>query len=488
MSLLRQTTAVASLAALTLFAQLGHRGLNEPDEARIAGISREMISSGDWLVPRIYDHAHFNKPPLANWLIAASFKLGGLNEWTARLPAALSALACVLFTMALAARILEREKAFAAGLALLTSPLFFGMSQIIDYNMLLTLLVTASVWSSVAWMQDGRAWQRSLFYLFLALAFLTKGPVGPAIVAMALIGYRFGPGEPRAQRPLWHGPSALAASALALSWFLVVAFRYPELWSFFLKGEIYNRVFSNEHHRNESFFFYFLLLPAGLLPWLRPAFRGARNCVRRFRDDRRIRLLACWVALPFIMFTIGKSKLPTYILPLYPALALILTSALKARTRSVWIYSVSMLAIYHLALGALPHFEPRMNANAGTRELCAALRSELRPGDRVALLETHPYGPAFYLGQPVSVPLYKFALQIASDQERVADKDFQDPKVIFDAFDRAQRVFILCSPRVAEERRRDAKRPVYVLARSNGRMLISNEPASGDPAKQHDAK
>src|SRR2546426_437868 len=89
---LRGRVLVAALAVFVLFFQLGTRGLNEPDEGRYSEVSREMVASGDWLVPRFNGVEHLSKPPVTYWLVAASLKTFGVNEWAARLPAALAAL------------------------------------------------------------------------------------------------------------------------------------------------------------------------------------------------------------------------------------------------------------------------------------------------------------------------------------------------------------------------------------------------------------
>jgi 4-amino-4-deoxy-L-arabinose transferase len=465
----------ALIAAPMLLMQLGVRGLNEPDEGRCAGIASEMFSAGDWLVPRLYDHAHFNKPPLLYWLVGLCYRVGGVNEWTARAVAGLSALGTVLLTASLGARLLGLEKTLPSALLLLTFPLFFAMSQIIDYNMLLTLWVTLALWSAMAWLQDGRAWQRFLFYLAIALSFLTKGPVGLAIVALALGGYRLGLPKGMPWRPIWSWPLAAMCVALSVSWYVAVARQYPELWAFFLRGELYNRVFTTEHERSEPLLYYAAMLPLGILPWILPALRSLVSSVRCWKTDPASRLLASWIILPLVMFTISKSKMPTYVLPLLPALALLGARSVRLSNRALLATALAILAVAQGALAAIAWRETEIGSQSTVRHLASVLRREARPDDRIALVERSSRGLSFYLRRPVSVPLYKFKLQVRADAERVRDKDFDDPAVVFRWFDSTQRVFIVCSPRVAEERRRDAKRVPHELYRDSNRVLISNQ-------------
>ena len=111
------------VAALFLF--LGTRGLNEPDEGRYAEIAREMVVTGEWLVPHLNGFEHFQKPPLLSWFTAASIRVFGANEWAARLPSALAALGVVLLTYGIARRIFDRAVAVAAALVLVSSLEFF---------------------------------------------------------------------------------------------------------------------------------------------------------------------------------------------------------------------------------------------------------------------------------------------------------------------------------------------------------------------------
>lgn len=461
-------------AALVIFALLGFRGLNEPDEARVAGIAREMLASGDWMVPRLYDHAHFNKPPLLYWIMIPFLKLGGINEWMARLPAALAALGTILLTRSLAARHLGPERANAAALILLTCPLFAAMSQIVDYNMVLTFWVTLSLWAWDAWRRDGRKRDRLIFYVGLGLAFMTKGPVGPVIVGLTLLGHRIARPSANRERPIWSVSGVVLFLLIALPWFIASALRYPELWSFFLRGEVVDRVFTDAHHREEPIYFYLAVLPASILPWIAPVWRAVRDAIAQRFTAPLSRLALGWIVLPLVLFTVSASKMPTYILPLMPACALLAASAIRLRPAAVWTYAIAMAAFFQVAHAFAWRVETQLDAKSTVRSLCETLRREAKPGDRVALLERHPRGLSFYWPGPVSVPFSKFQVQIRADEARLADKDFDNPARMFNEFDGTDRVFFVCSERVAQERARDARHHPRELYRDSDRLLISN--------------
>lgn len=349
----RRTSLLLALVFVffALFAGLGRHGLTEPDEGRTAGIGLEFFQSDTWLVPRLYDLAQFNKPPLVYWACSLAYRIGGVSEFTARLPAALAALGVLLLTFAMARRLYDEYTAIAATLILLTAPMFFVMARIIDPNMMLTFWITLTMWAALAWFQDGRKYQQWIFWLALGVAFLAKGPPALGVVALALIGFRLSsrkrdarnrpatmePGQPATAtdsgagcpgsmnllwRPLLNVPAILVCAVIGLSWYVVCALKYPELWKFFLGQELVGRLSGTIAGRSQPFWFFIPILLGGFLPWLPLLIAALAGTVKKFRADVRARFLLLWVALPFLMFSLTKSKLPAYILPLFPPLAI----------------------------------------------------------------------------------------------------------------------------------------------------------------------
>jgi len=493
------------VTVLALSWQLGRRGLNEPDEGRCAGIAAELHRSGDWLTPRLYGQGHFNKPPLLYWACASFYRVGGVNETTARLPAALGAFATLLCTWLIGHRMFGNEVAAGAGLMLLTSPLFFSMSRLIDPNMFLTCWITMAMWAAVAWIQEGRRLHLWIFYIALALSFLTKGPVGVAIASLALAGYAI-------RRPAafpWRRFLAVAplvvALVLGLSWFFAVAAKNPDLYDFFLRKELFNRVFTKEHDRSEPVYFYLVIIPAAVMPWVPSMLRSFGSAWKEWRTDWPTRLLASWILFPAIMFTCSGSKMPAYVLPLLPPITLLAARALITNPGPTWSSGIQigfvvlvaaalplaltlhegpargwdpiwmtsdalwllpaafavaalfrargvlrisacaaiLLCSFLLSLGLLTRNELKFGPHTTSRGLAHALAAELQPGDRVALLARFPRGLTFYLDHPITIPEDKFPLQIPSDRERLKDVMYSDPMEVYRWFDSTQRVFVI---------------------------------------------
>ena len=140
----RQRWLLVLLTAFTFFILLGSRALNEPDEGRYSEIAREMIETGDWLVPHLWYLPHLDKPPMTYWLVAASMKLFGQNEWAARLPLALAGMSGVWAAFLLGSSLGSRRVGFWSALILQTSLLYFAMARMLTTDMFLTAF---NVWA-----------------------------------------------------------------------------------------------------------------------------------------------------------------------------------------------------------------------------------------------------------------------------------------------------------------------------------------------------
>ncbi len=529
---------ILGLALLGFGLHIRDRGLNEPDEGRAASIGYEMYASGDYITPRLYDQAHFEKPPLLYWLLALCYSLFGVNELAARLPTMLAAVGTLILTYRLATKLFDRRIAFVSSLILMTSPLFFVMAQIIDYNMTLTFWVTLSLYAAVAWLDTGRLRFKILCAVAMAAAFMTKGPVGCMIVILALVTYRWLSPPAEFRRPLFTMSFWAVFAVLALPWFILVISKYPELRRFYLVDELALRILSNKHHRSENPLFYFFMLPVGLLPWL-PAFLHYLGKVpARVKRDKSHALLVAWIALPILMFTLSKSKMPTYILPLFPALAIMCGHAwaemmdrrkwIAAQAMTVFTFTllgpaialfhgvtvlewpnpppasflvlslvpalaflafrieeiqkralvlaITLLASYLNLMGLIAGNDLHFGAHTSARGMSRALAADMRPGDTIALLGRYPRGISFYTRQPIHVSLFKFPDQVESDKQRLAGKSFIEQGDVFRAFKGKQRVYVVTSPRIMKQLEEEiVKRPVRTVYRDGRFILVCNQ-------------
>ncbi len=302
----------------------------DTSEARYAEVAREMAAGGSWLIPHLMDRPHLTKPPLTYWLSAISMKIFGPHAWAARLPVALAFLITVMMTADLGRRLWPSPAGgHWAGWALLLSALPLGASNILTADSLVALFGTASIWC--AWrsitqsdLSRGRTWALG-FYAALALAFLTKGPPG-LLVALALVPFAFRYRQRYPFRRLLTPLGLSLFSVLALPWYLAVGLLLPGTFSYWLGTETVGRIFGDSH-RNMPFILYIPILLGGALPagFLLP--HAARRLWRAHRssspDRAPAELLFWWMILPLAVFCLVRSRLPLYLLPLFPPLALL---------------------------------------------------------------------------------------------------------------------------------------------------------------------
>lgn len=338
-----------ALPSAALIATCGWFGLMEPTETRYAEIAREMLTSGDWLVPRLNGIPHFHKPPLAYWAAAAGMGSVGVNEWGARLGVALAG-AFMLWATARLARLAAatngvagvaaspapRPASGAAALApllLASSALFFALSRQLASDVFLAAAVAGF---HLAWL-DRRA--RATLWPFVALAagFMAKGPVTFVLTVLPVFLAAWWARDGAAARPLARWRGWLAFALLALPWYLAVVFRTPGLLGYFLGNQIWERYATTVHQRGGPPYYFVGVLLAGALPWTWAALVQGWRALRlsRPRRDFDTALIAAWVVGPLLFFSTSGSKLPAYLLPLFPAAALLASRALATAGRGL---------------------------------------------------------------------------------------------------------------------------------------------------------
>ena len=352
----------ALLGAMALwFLPLQTYRLFNPDEGRYAEIPREMVASGDWVTPRLDALKYFEKPPLQYWTTAVAYRLWGQHEWTARLWVALCGFLGLLLTAWIGARLYGALSGALAALVQAGSLLYLALSRISTLDMGLTVTLELALAGLVLLLRPpfggARAPTRGAALLLavgVALAFLSKGLVGiliPGAVAAAYVLLRRDWSLLWRARPWW----ILAALLLiAAPWVWLVEQRNPGFAQFFFVHEQFARFLTRVHQRYQPDWFFIPVLLAGFMPWtpLLPAI--VRRCWRDSRaGDAVALLLAIWIIFSFAFFSLSQSKLIPYILPVFPALALLTGRALGALERPVIRRSLAISAAIWLALAGL---------------------------------------------------------------------------------------------------------------------------------------
>jgi 4-amino-4-deoxy-L-arabinose transferase-like glycosyltransferase len=327
----RSVLLLLVLSCFLFFYRLGVPGLMDPDEGRYAEIAREMLVLGDFITPQLNFLPYLEKPPLVYWLTAISLKVGGLNEWAARLIPALSALAGIMAVYWLAAKLWGRKEAFLAGLVMATSSGYVLLGRLLTLDMTLTACL---IWGIALAYLAVRNQQRQYLpwaYLALGLGMLTKGPVAivlPALIFLTWFGAR---GQWRGVFQLWHLGGALMLAVVVLPWYILAAWRNTEFLSYFFFQEHLQRFLAPRVHGGQPVYFYLGVLAVGFLPWifLVPwAWQASRfePATPEAKGDRLF--LACWFGVIFVFFSLARAKLFPYLLPGLPPLALLVARAL----------------------------------------------------------------------------------------------------------------------------------------------------------------
>jgi 4-amino-4-deoxy-L-arabinose transferase-like glycosyltransferase len=313
---------LAALLLLYLF-KLGSVGFGlDPDEPRYASIGREMAQSGDWITPRLYGSAWFEKPPLLYWMTAAATKLGLRDEWAARLPVALLSLAFLAFFYSL----LERE--FNSRVALLATAILGISAGWIGYSFVaVTDLPVAATVNAAA-----------LIALFDTRRRTAAGWIAGVLLGFSILAKAFLPVA--LFSPIWlvaRGKRlAIMAGAILIAgpWHLLVWLRNgAAFWNVYFWQQQVGRFNSTALQHGQPFWFYIPLLLLGLFPWT-PLFPLLAR--RKIYDDVRVSSLVIWIALELVFLSAFTNKLPGYLLSLLPAAAIVLAIALDKAPRQEW--------------------------------------------------------------------------------------------------------------------------------------------------------
>ena len=319
--------------ALLWFGTLNYRHLIPSDEGRYAEIAREMLVTGDWVTPRYNGYKYFEKPPLQIWATASAFNIFGVGDWQARLWTALTGFLTIVFIGFTGARIYSARAGWLAAVALASSPMWVIGGHINSLDMgLSAFLVTALCSLLLAQTSSNKTHSRNWMWAcwaFMALATLSKGIIGVAIPGMVFAVYSITAWNWKIWKRLHIISGSILFLAITAPWFVLIAQRNPEFLEFFFIHEHLQRFTQTAHSRTGPIYFFLPLLLLGFLPWIAQVPGAiAQTWRERNREFSSGWLLTCWFVVILGFFSISQSKLPGYIIPLFPALALIVGSQL----------------------------------------------------------------------------------------------------------------------------------------------------------------
>lgn len=315
--------------------------LIDRDEPRFATATREMMDRSDWIVPTFNGHERFDKPVLTYWLMRVGYAVFGVGELGARVHAIAATILLVLVTWWIGRRWCGDAVGLLAG-AMLASCLqvfIHGRLSLADMPMVACVVVACvAVKELLDTPACARAWRTpAWWYLYLALGvgFLAKGPIVFAVPVLALLVFRW---------VLWREPVAWSrlgiVSGLFLSLLIVAAWGIPALvvtegrfWKVGMGEHVVQRGLDRFNGRGYSPFFYAATSPISLFPWI--GLVGFLPWIVRRTWSQRTAWVVSWMAAPYLIFTAYATQLPHYVLPAFPALALLIGQAMSL-DRSAW--------------------------------------------------------------------------------------------------------------------------------------------------------
>jgi 4-amino-4-deoxy-L-arabinose transferase-like glycosyltransferase len=399
------------------------RPMMDPDEGRYAEIPREMVTTGNWVTPRLDGLKYFEKPALQYWATAAIYSVVGLSNWSSRLWTVVLGFACLPLIYAWVARLYDRRSAVAAVVLLAMSPYFgaIGHLDLLDagftFWMCATVFAFARAQCSPPRSGAERGWML-ICWALAALAVLSKGIVVFVLAGGTLIAYSVLERDLRPWRRMHFALGVPLFLALSAPWFILVSLRNPDFAQYFFIHEHFQRFLTTEAKRIEPWWYFLALLVAGALPWLVPLLRGS---LAAWRDSglkerfKPLKFLLIFSALTLAFFSISDSKLATYIMPIFPPLAALTGVAVAARPGflSRWCGAVAAVLAFVGAGGYLFYSQHRNGtippatvvwaaAAAAAALLAAAVGWRRKEGGAIEAPASEPAGSGW---QPLAVAL-----------------------------------------------------------------------------------
>lgn len=368
-----------ALLGIALFLPwLGARDLWNPDEPRYAEVAREMSVDGSYLVPHLNGATYAQKPPLFFWSIdAAALALGRFDEWAVRLPSALAALGTVLVVRGLGQRLFDARVGRIAALVYATCFKVLWQARVAQIDMLLSFLVALSAWFWVRGYQESRRADYRLFFLTAGFATLAKGPVGLLPFLLSALAFLWLSDGRREIRNLHLGRGLLLWAAPVVAWLAAATLQAgagylreivltQNLTRYFSPGST-----SSMSGHLSPWYHYLTTLPVDFLPWsaLLPAAFWVPAREGSWRRHPGFRLAVCWTLVPLLFFSLSAAKRSVYLLPLFPAPALLVAHLIDTvdrtgrRHRLAVSLPLGSIAALFLAVAAILPFDASLRSD-----------------------------------------------------------------------------------------------------------------------------
>ena len=337
-------TILGIFCLIFLFAGLNSYPLVDVDETRYAVMARGLIGSGDWSILMLNGTPFTEKPPLFFWMAALSIKYLGFNEFAVRFPTAILATLITFFTYYVGKTIISRKFGMYSALILLSTVFFLMLAHVAILDMTFTVFLTAAIYCGFLTSfckEEHKKLYWLGFYVSMGLAFLAKGLLA-LVIPVAVIGlYRLVTGGVKEIfRPLNIIPGFIVFLAIILPWHIHMyqVYGYRFIYDYFILHHFERLVNAEELGKTRPFFYFVPVFLVGFLPWSVPfvifLVKKFKRFVRRIEtktlhftfgtNERKLILFsAIYFILVFLLFSVASGKLPTYILPVFPAASML---------------------------------------------------------------------------------------------------------------------------------------------------------------------
>ena len=358
----REMAYLAVFCVFFFFYGLGAFGLMGADEPRYAQVAREMLERHDWVTPTLYGKAWLEKPVLYYWGAMISYWLFGVRDWAARVPSAVLA-TLMVFAIYFFMRWRRPAAALSTALVACSSVAILGFARGASTDMPLAATFTMAMLAWFVWWSGESKWWLLVFYFFLAMATLAKGPVAPALAGLIILLVAAARWEWRAVAQTLWWPGMLLFFAVAMPWYLLVQQRNPQFFDEFILQQNFARFSTNLYRHDYPVWYYGPVLLLGLMPWTVFVILALISALKRWRvkqatdaEQRQVAFrafLVIWAIAPVIFFSFSKSKLPGYILPVIPAWLLLASDYLCDKMEGVARLPGWLIGTQAAVLGAL---------------------------------------------------------------------------------------------------------------------------------------
>ncbi len=348
---------------------LGSWGLTETSESRYAQISKEMYSGSDYMHPKLLDVHHYHKPPVTYYITALGYRIFGVNEFGARFFLQIALIIQLLFVYHIALMLFrDKKQALISVLIYFSLPLVLISIRNLTTDAYLNTFILGSIFF---WLKNketaAKKYYLYLFFIFLGLIMNTKGPVGIIFPIVFILSYSY----IFKKKPIINVHAIIGFLLfffISSLWLMLLYIEDPSIVNYLIKDQVVERIASKSYNRAKPFWFYLLVLPIAILPWLFPLIRSFISGFKhRFKPDPATKLLALTSVIIVFIFSVFSTKLILYILPVSGFIAILVSKLLidskKSELKIYNVFIIALTVIFITTLYSLPLIKSTFSAN-----------------------------------------------------------------------------------------------------------------------------